>query len=207
MGKEEIFSKLNIKDYTTLKQAEADFTIVRLKELIDNDEFELSSEYIKKIHYTLFQDVYRFAGKYRTIPIYKREKILAGLSVEYVKPKEISNKLETIINFMKTIDFDKLNNEEKSLYLTDSLAQLWVVHPFREGNTRSIVTFIYKYMRSLNLKFDIDIFQYNMTYIRTALVAANFEDEIFEVKKNNTYLLKIINDAVNMGMEKKYERI
>jgi hypothetical protein len=39
------------------------------------------------------------------------------------------------------MDWTQMNEEKKSVHFTKCLSQIWKVHPFREGNTRTIITF------------------------------------------------------------------
>ena len=56
-------------------ELECDFVSMRIVELLDQDNFELSVDYLKYIHKYLFQDVYEFAGEFRKIDFSKHEKI------------------------------------------------------------------------------------------------------------------------------------
>jgi len=57
-------------------ELECDFVSVRIVELLNEDNFELSVDYLKYVHKFLFQDVYEFAGKFRKIDFSKHENIL-----------------------------------------------------------------------------------------------------------------------------------
>ena len=61
--------------------------------------------------------------------------------------------------------------ETASLEFCDSLARLWKIHPFREGNTRITVTFMCQYAEELGFCIDRKLFEDNSRYLRTALVA------------------------------------
>ena len=91
---------LNIKDNNKLKQAESDIVITRIHEIFKTMYFESSKEYFLELHKYLFSDVYSFAGKYRTIEIYKQERVLAYESVEYAKPSEIDYQLNEIFEIL-----------------------------------------------------------------------------------------------------------
>ena len=64
-------------------ELECDFVSMRIVELLEKDDFELSIDYLKYIHKYLFQDVYEFAGEFRNINFSKHEKILNNDSVAY----------------------------------------------------------------------------------------------------------------------------
>ena len=53
------------------KELECDFVSMRIVELLEQDNFELSVDYLKSIHKYLFQDVYEFAGEFRKIDFSK----------------------------------------------------------------------------------------------------------------------------------------
>ena len=78
----------------------------------------------------------------------------------------------------------------------ESLASLWKVHPFREGNTWTTITFCCQYADEIGLKIDRTIFGQNSRYMRTALVAYNayFADGSDFSKKE--YLERIVFDAI-----------
>lgn len=77
-----------------------------------------------------------------------------------------------------------------------SLAKLWKVHPFREGNTRTTITFCCQYADEIGLKINRELFEKNSRYVRTALVAYNayFADGSDFSKKE--YLERIVYDAM-----------
>lgn len=50
---------------------------------IFNDMFYLTIDFYKYVHYFLFKDVYKFAGKFREVNISKSEAILNGDTVVY----------------------------------------------------------------------------------------------------------------------------
>ena len=68
------------------------------------------------------------------------------------------------------------------------IAQIWQVHPFGEGNTRTTAVFTIKYLRSLGFSVDYDAFRDNAWYFRNALVRANYADYAREVSRDWSYL-------------------
>lgn len=79
------FNIYRIKDEQEFIHVEAQILIAVLVDidslLQEVDFFDNSS--IQKIHYHLFSEIYDWAGSFRTVNIYKNEKVLNGLSVEY----------------------------------------------------------------------------------------------------------------------------
>lgn len=83
-------NKLDIKDQKMLDDAEADYVVYRLKDIVLNPlSGKYDSEHLLKMHYFIFQDIFNWAGKTRTIGIYKEEDVLGGQSIEYFNPQNI----------------------------------------------------------------------------------------------------------------------
>ena len=80
---------------------ECDFVSTRIVQLLSEDNFELSIEYIKYIHQYLFKDIYEFAGKFRKVNISKSEKILNYDSVAYGDYKLLGKSLDYDITIEK----------------------------------------------------------------------------------------------------------
>ena len=71
------------KNEVNHNELECDLVSTRIVELLQEDNFELSINYLKYVHKYLFQDVYEFAGEFRKIDFSKHEKILNNDSVAY----------------------------------------------------------------------------------------------------------------------------
>lgn len=93
------------------------------------------------IHKYIFGDLYEWAGTQRNLSIYKAEQVLNGLSLTYSDYSRIEFEATQIINEMNAINWSVLNLEEIGLLFADLLAKLWLIHPFREGNTRTVMRF------------------------------------------------------------------
>lgn len=181
---------LNIKDNNKLKQAESDIVITRIHEIFKTMYFESSKEYFLELHKYLFSDVYSFAGKYRTIEIYKQERVLAYESVEYAKPSEIDYQLNEIFEILRNTDLLSLDIEMQKDFVTSLISDLWKVHPFREGNTRTTALFIEKYLISLGYNVDNTLFKDKSVYFRNALVRSNYFNNYLNIKEDNNFLIK-----------------
>lgn len=192
-----LINKLNIKDAAKLEQAEADITIIKLLSidtLNQGQPFDL--EYIKSLHKYIFGDIYPFAGEIRKVPIVKSEPVLGGDTVRYAMPSEIEKKVESTLHEMKDINWRALNLEERSLKFTQNIAALWQVHPFREGNTRTTMTFACHFAARNGFPLDKQLFRENAAYVRNALVKAS--DGLYA---ELGYLQRIIKDSMDLGEE------
>lgn len=146
-------NKLGITNDEELKEAEKDIAFVKLIGVEELEKETVNANLLKDIHKYLFNDIYDWAGEYRTVPIYKEEIVLPGLSLEYAQPKDIEKRLEQEFENLNSIEWSNKKIDELSLQLTKSLARIWRVHPFRDGNTRTVLTFanVFSKMKGFNL--------------------------------------------------------
>ncbi|MBR2833345.1 MAG: Fic family protein [Bacilli bacterium] len=188
-----------LKKYYTQKEGnnkinhdelECDFVSTRIVELLNEDKFELSVEYLKYIHKYLFQDVYDFAGQFRKIDFSKHEKILNNDSVAYGDYKTLNESLKYDIEIEKTKNYQEMNIVDVINNITKFSSNIWQVHPFREGNTRTIAVFIIKYLNSLGYNVDNTLFKDKSIYFRNALVRSNYFNNYLKIKEDNSYLIK-----------------
>ncbi|PID43440.1 MAG: hypothetical protein CSB48_05070 [Proteobacteria bacterium] len=141
-------NKLGIKNLAGLREAEENFVSIRIME-IEKTPIKGSFDYshLKAIHKYIFQDVYSWAGKPRTIGISKAQSILGGRSVDYPHPNSAFDNLQARAdyvfgelkkdNYLKGMD--ELTFERRMVH---HASEIWETHPFREGNTRTTVVFI-----------------------------------------------------------------
>lgn len=133
-----LINKLGITNSELLRQAEADITIVRLKEILESEDFTYGYESYLKLHQQMFQDIYPFAGELRKIDMQKSERILSGFPMIFGDKSQISKQLRKVFK-EKEINFEA-SKEEIVAQLVDFMSSIWEIHLFREGNTRSIIT-------------------------------------------------------------------
>ena len=189
-----LINKFGIKDSRKLDKIEANYTSLRLRELIDHPlQGDFDYEHLLLYHKYIFQDLYDWAGIQRKINMYKEEGILGGLSIEYSDVFDIKNDSINILKDFENIDFYEKNSH---INIAKCIALLWKVHPFREGNTRTIITFSTALIESKGISINKKMFEKHARYVRTALVAYNavFEDGDYSKKE---YLEDFIRDAID----------
>ena len=192
---ETLINNLGIMEKEKLEQAESLITslkILKIDESLKNEMIDFS--YIQKIHKYIFEDIFPFAGEVRTIPIEKSEIILGGDTVRYAAPGKVIQEGEKILNRMDNTSWKDMNFEEKSLEYSKRIAELWQVHPFREGNTRTVMTFARHYAEKNGFPLDQEILKNNAAYVRNALVKAS--DGIYS---EYGYLQKIMKESMENG--------
>ena len=167
---------------------EADKVSERIVAVLNDGGFAFTPEYFISIHAKLFKGVLSSAGKLRTVNIRKREWVLKDDSVTYGDAATIKQSL--IRDFIDEREFDYGGKTPRKIipHFARFIAQIWQVHPFGEGNTRTTAVFAIKYLRSLGFSVDNDAFRDNAWYFRNALVRANYADYAREVSRDWSYL-------------------
>ena len=197
-GTDVLKNLLGIKERKLLEEAEAGYVTFRLKEIAMKPlPGEYDYPHLLEMHQYIFQDMYEWAGQQRKQNIYKEEPVLGGLSIDYSDMFDIPKDAECALTEMRSKAWSEMDTHEAAIQFSDSLAKLWKVHPFREGNTRTTVTFCCQYADEVGLCPNRDLFEDNAQYVRTALVAYNavFED-LGDVSKPE-YLTRIVEDAIS----------
>jgi cell filamentation protein len=138
-------NKLGITDAAQLKQVEYDITAVRSREILKQHAlahiqgFGLARQ--QAIHQHLFQDVYDWAGKTRTVPSSKR--MANGMVSVFADPDTFAAGWQALEK--KTHAFANAKNltfGEKRAALVDIFIEANHIHPFPEGNGRSLQVFM-----------------------------------------------------------------
>ncbi len=178
------------KNEVNYNELECDFVSTRIVELLQEDNFELSVDYLKYVHKYLFQDIYKFAGNFRTVDFSKAEIILNNDSVAYGDSRTLKESLEYDISLEKEKNYKDMSIVEVINNITKFSSNLWQVHPFREGNTRTTALFIEKYLIILGYSVDNTLFKEKSVYFRNSLVRSNYFNNKLGVKENSSYLIK-----------------
>ena len=146
-GTDILINKANVRSKEKLDNLEKDIVTYRLFELRrEGITGEFDKNHLISIHRRIFQDIYEFAGKYRNENIAKGVFLFSNFEFIDYSLDEIFKSLEKDI---KDKVFENESKEEFAEKLAYYYAELNVVHPFREGNGRTIREFL----RQLALKY------------------------------------------------------
>lgn len=185
-------NKLNIKNAKDLEVAEENITYTKFMDVdiaVKNEAFDFNR--LKAIHKHIFGDIYEWAGQTRVINIEKSEEVLDGKSVSYCDYKNIEKAANAAIKALTSLDWKKLNPDERAEQFAIRIARLWQVHPFREGNSRTTMTFACQFAESRGIPMDKEILKIHSDYVRKSLVMSSI-GEYSEYK----YLIKIIKGSM-----------
>ena len=188
-------NNLGIKDCNELDQAEADIIFFRFASVdgaVAGLPFDCSR--LLAIHRHIFGDIYDWAGTTRTISIVKGEHILGGDTVRYSHPDYIQRDIEKALIAINAVDWSSIDIHETAEKFARLTAALWQVHPFREGNTRTIITFATQFAEVHGFRMDKSLLRDNAAYVCNALVKAS-DGQYSEYE----HLVKIFEDAILRG--------
>ncbi|OEE62786.1 cell filamentation protein Fic [Enterovibrio norvegicus FF-33] len=127
-----LINLLNIRDFDDLAEAESEFTAERYRTYQSKkkpiERFDLA--HLIHLHYHLFQDVYKWAGQLRDVDISKGNTRFCTFT--RIVPE--ANKLFIKIPSLQTIT----HREQLIDAVADLFCELNLLHPFREGNGRTL---------------------------------------------------------------------
>ncbi|MCI8451325.1 MAG: cell filamentation protein Fic [Eggerthellaceae bacterium] len=159
--------------------AEADLVSQRIAEMLEAGSFAFTPDMLLLVHRTLFQDMDEEAyrpGQYKTERLVKQEDILNGDSVLYADPTMIQASLDYLFREESRERYGTSLSETDVARLAKFVSLLWQVHPFVEGNTRTVAVFSELYLGSLGFTVGNEPFQKHARYYRDALVRANYRN-------------------------------
>ncbi len=199
-----LINKLKFRTLKEIEIAENTLVPLNLDKLLRNPIKIKSVFDIKEIHKKLFSDLYDWAGDNRKINMFKEEPVLGGLSVEYSDYRKIDKDLQQLDKDFKNTNWNELDSKEKIDALVILISRLWKIHTFREGNTRSVTTFLYLLMKQVSLKVNMDFIGKHAKFFRNALVLASIgQYSEFE------HLTNILLDSISLKVQNtgKYKTI
>jgi len=127
-------NKADLRSAETLETFETAMTFARAEEPLPAGR--LSARHYRAIHHHLFQDVYDWAGRYRTVRLTK------GAST-FCYPENIAGEMTRVFTWLKQHDFLRgVTAEQFPPRAAHVLAEINAIHPFREGNGRTQLTFL-----------------------------------------------------------------
>ena len=136
-GTDVLVNKLEIRNRDDLFNAERDITGLRLlqmKEKPVRGKFDFNR--LLRIHKRLFDDLYPWAGKIRTVNISKGNQFCLCQNIM----QQMTELMNELLNENCLADYkDKKHFSERLAYY---LSEINAIHPFREGNGRTQREFI-----------------------------------------------------------------
>lgn len=128
-------NKANLRDPALLKDFELEMTTLRAGEALPAGRFD--PKHYQAIHRHIFQDVYAWAGKYRTVRTSKGGN-------PFCFPENIDAEIKKLFRSLQLASFKTGTKQSDFIAAAaDFLAELNVIHCFRDGNGRTQLSFMY----------------------------------------------------------------
>ncbi len=159
-----ILDKKLLKTYTANQ-----FGLAMLK--LQKEKFEIKSAFdFLKLHKLLFSNVFFWAGEARTVNMTTSEFMIAEGMVEFADHRSIHKELEQIDIKYKNHQWNLMKKTEFIDNLSKYMVDLWVVHPLREGNTRTLIVYMDLFAQSFGYEVDIHRFSTSSHDMRNTFV-------------------------------------
>lgn len=179
---------------------EADKVSARIAEILSEQTFTFSPAGYLSIHRRLFTGIYKFAGRIRDYNITKKEWVLNGETVLYASADSLRATLEYDFEQERKFSYKGLNEQEIIEHIAHFISNLWQIHVFGEGNTRTTAIFLIKYLRKLGFKsVNNDLFANHSWYFRNTLVRANYEDLSRGIYRTEKFLIQFLSNLLCKG--------
>lgn len=178
-------NKLGITNEDILSNLEAELTSIKLANFLINPiKGNLDFDHYKKIHKEIFEDLFAFAGRTRTVSMSKG-------TTAFCLWMYIDEQCDKIFKQIKSELFQerrfiKIEKEEFIGLIAKYMTELNVIHPFREGNGRTLR----EYFRLLCLKCG-----YELHYAKCTKEEI-LEADIASFQGNEKLLLNLLNKIV-----------
>lgn len=193
-GSNVLKNKLGITNSDELKGIEKNIVRKKLAYLyLKPVKGNFDTEHLLNIHKFIFDEIYPFAGKFRICSMQK--------NTMFCNPEEIQNHLTEILKEMNEVFNQDISSiQEFAFKLGSYYYDLIYVHPFREGNGRSIRVFVRDFVleKSKNLScgpLDLDYTKIDSKnllmgtvnrYIYPSMIEVEFMKGLVPLKKNKT---------------------
>jgi cell filamentation protein len=160
-------NRLDLRSQHELSEFETEIVASRSEEAIPDGT--LDYQHYKSIHHHLFQDVYEWAGQERSVRISKGGNM-------FCFPDNIAAEATKLFEFLRRARyFTGLTAECFAGDAARFLADLNAIHPFREGNGRTQLTFLTLLADQAGHPLDLD--QMDPDAMLQAMVASFTTDE------------------------------
>ena len=198
------------------RMEEADKVSHRIVCLLEDGSFALDWQILCVIHAHLFQGIHDelyAPGAFKQEQLVKCERILNGDSVAYGPPALYGRSLEMLFNREIAHAYEgyadgPLLSWSDAHELARFVANVWMVHPFREGNTRTVAVFMALYLRSMGFDVSNEPFARHASFFRGALVRATYQNRPIGVSLDSSHLEAFLSKIVEEpGVELDYDAL
>ena len=145
-------NKLGERNPIALRYIEYGYTAIRERELLSgsaNVERTYGADHLRAIHHHLFQDIYDWAGEFRTINIGKNDAGFAN-----IENGDLDQMLKEVQRAVGQVNWAGLNADQFAMSQAALFSFVNHAHPFREGNGRTSKIFMEHVAEQSNFTLD-----------------------------------------------------
>lgn len=170
------------------EKEEADKVAANISKILTSQTLDFTTDGYVSLHRRIFNGVFKHAGQIRDYDITKKEFVLRGGTVNYLNWEDLRRALDYEINREKQFDYRGLSADELIEHVAKFVSDLWQIHAFKEGNTRTTAVFAIQYLRSIGYEVNNELFASHSWYFRNALVRANYKNAVQGINYEPIYL-------------------
>ena len=170
------------------EKEEADKVAGNISKILATQTLDFSTNGYISLHRRIFNGVFKHAGQIRDYDITKKEFVLRGGTVNYLNWEDLRRALDYEIGLEKQFDYRGLSSDELIAHVAKFVSDIWQIHAFGEGNTRTTAVFTIQYLRSIGYKVNNELFAAHSWYFRNALVRANYKNAVQGINYEPIYL-------------------
>ncbi len=141
---------LDIRDAAALAEVEGYIVGLRMAEVVRGPSgFAFDFEFLKELHRRLFRDVYEWAGRARRVDMAKGQ-------TRFAVWEQVESEAERLFD-STGVEPASDSGAERQWFIDTAapfLIELNVIHPFRDGNGRTMRLFVELWANSIGLKLD-----------------------------------------------------
>lgn len=167
---------------------EADQVTSNIGKILASNTLDFSTNGFVALHRRIFTGVFKHAGHIRDYDITKKEFVLRGDTVSYLNWEDLRRALDYDIQEERQFSYKGLSSDEVIEHISKFVSDLWQIHAFSEGNTRTTAVFTIQYLRSIGFDVNYDLFAGHSWYFRNALVRANYKNAKLGIDYTPVYL-------------------
>ena len=175
-------------DVTDDDMQEADKVSANITKILSSRTLDFSAKGYIALHRRIFESVFKHAGKVRDYNITKKEWVLDGDTVHYLNWEDLHRALDYDIEQERQFIYKGLTTDQLIKHIAHFVSNIWQIHAFGEGNTRTTAVFAILYLRDLGYKVENDMFAQHSWYFRNALVRANYRNAVEGIDYAPEYL-------------------
>ena len=152
-------NRLGITDPAKLKETEEDIFSDAAADIISGNNLssKLDFTFLKNLHRLLFGKIYPFAGQIRTVNIAKADSTIPFCMADFIIPEA-----NRIFTNLKNRDYlQRMPRSEFVPAIADLAINLNALHPFREGNGRTIRLYLQLLAKNAGFLIDFDSVAHN----------------------------------------------